>query len=68
MLLHAPEGHERTSSRFAIIELLLAHEPLRFHLDVKVDLVIDPGLGGAWGEKAQSRAGSMEPRHGMLRE
>jgi hypothetical protein len=35
---------------------------------VKSDLVIDPGLGGAWGEEAQSRTGGMEPRHGMLRE
>jgi hypothetical protein len=48
-----------------VIELLLAHEPLRLHLDVEADLVVDPGLGGAWGEKAQARAGSVEPRHEM---
>ena len=54
--------------RFVVIELLLAHEPLRLHLDVEADLVVDPGLGGAWGEEAQARAGGVEPRHGMLRE
>ena len=68
MLLHAAEGRERAPSRFVGIELLLAHEPLRLHLDVEADLVVDPGLGGAWGEEAQARAGGVEPRHGMLRE
>ena len=61
MLLHAPECDQRAPSRFVVIELLLAHEPLRLHLDVEADLVVDPGLGGARGEEAQARAGGMEP-------
>jgi hypothetical protein len=67
VLLHAPECDERAPSRFVVIELLLAHEPLRLHLDMEADLVVDPGLGGAPGEKAQPRSRGVEPRHGMLR-
>ncbi len=67
MLLRAAEGHECATSGFGVFELLLAHQPLRLHLDVKADLVVDPGLGVASGEEAQARASGVEPRHEMLR-
>jgi hypothetical protein len=67
-LLHAAEGCECAPSRFVVVEPLLAHEPLRLHLDVEADLVVDPGLGGAWDEEAQARACGVEPLHGLLRE
>jgi len=57
------DGRECTPPRFVAIEPVLAHEPLRLHLDVEADLVIDPGLGGARGEEAQARAGGVEPFH-----
>jgi hypothetical protein len=67
MLLHAAEGHEGTPPRFPGIELLLAHEALRLHLDVETDLLVNPGFGGAPAEEAQARARRMEPAHDTFR-
>jgi hypothetical protein len=41
MLLNATKGDERTPSRFGVIEFFFTHEPLRFHFNVKADLVVD---------------------------
>ena len=67
MLLHAAELHEGAPPRFDGIELLVAHEPLRLHLDMEPDLLIDPRLGGASVEKAQTGARGVKQRHGMIR-
>jgi hypothetical protein len=68
MLLHSAEGDERAPPRLDRVELSLAHEALRLHLEVEANLLVDSGLGGTRGEEAQASAGGMEPRHGMLRE
>ena len=38
------------------------HEPLCLHVDVKADLVVDPGLGGASCEEAQAATSAQSTR------
>jgi hypothetical protein len=42
MLLHATEGRECAPPRFVVIQVLLANETLRLHIDMEADLVVDP--------------------------
>jgi hypothetical protein len=55
MLLNSTERYERAAPCFLRLESMSANQPLRLHLDVKLELAVDARLGSA-PRKDQSQA------------
>ena len=64
----AAEGGARPSTRFPRVDFRLAHQSLRFHVEMEAELLVHPLLDlFTEQQKAETGAGGVHPPHQVLR-